>query len=280
MGKKAAPPKSEKDRSERWLLTYADLITLLMVFFVVLYSMSALDVKKFDAMAQAMSIAFTGTGGNSGVLDGGRSVIPGQSVEKERLELQNTQRKVRKVIAKKSLQDKISTEVGERGLVISIKDTVLFLPGQVTLAPAALELITSVAAILARMQNNIRIEGHTDDEPIHNDKFFSNWELSTARATNVVQHFIRNGVAPVRLCAAGYGEFKPIVPNTNVRNRSLNRRVDIVVVSNEANKYESGGGMGAGSLQDTLEDPLDTLNSAGAQSDTGASPDDEDTEEF
>lgn len=280
MGKKAAPPKSEKDRSERWLLTYADLITLLMVFFVVLYSMSQIDAKKFDTMAQAMSQAFSGTGGNSGIMDGGRSFIPGQSIEKERLELQNTQRKVRKVIAKKSLEDKISTEVGERGLVISIKDTVLFLPGQVTLAPAALELITSVAAILARMPNNIRIEGHTDDEPIHNNRFFSNWELSTARATNVVQHFIRNGVAPVRLCAAGYGEFKPIAPNTSIRNRNLNRRVDIVVVSNEANKYESGGGMGTGSLQDTLEDPLDTLNSAGVQSDSGAPPDDEDPEEF
>lgn len=280
MGKKAAPPKSEKDRSERWLLTYADLITLLMVFFVVLYSMSQIDAKKFDAMAQAMSQAFSGTGGNSGIMDGGRSIIPGQSVEKERLDLQNTQRKVRRVIAKKSLEDKISTDVGERGLVISIKDTVLFLPGQVTLAPAALELITSVAAILARMPNNLRIEGHTDDEPIHNDRFFSNWELSTARATNVVQHFIKNGVAPVRLCAAGYGEFKPIVPNTGVRNRSLNRRVDIVVVSNEASKYESGGGIRPGSFQDTLEDPLDTLNSPGAQSDTGAPRDDEDSEEF
>ena len=266
MGKKAAPPKSEKDRSERWLLTYADLITLLMVFFVVLYSMSQLDVKKFDAMAAAMSVAFTGIGGNSGVLDGGRSVVPGQSVEKERLELQNTQHKVRKIIAKKSLEDKISTEVGERGLVISIKDTVLFLPGQATLAPAALELITSVAQILAKMPNNIRIEGHTDDQPIHNEHFISNWELSTARATNVLQHFIKTGVAPARLCAAGYGQFRPVVPNTGARNRGLNRRVDIVVVSNEASKYESGGGVKPGPLQQDLEGSAAEKDSLAADS--------------
>jgi chemotaxis protein MotB len=158
------------------------------------------------------------------------------------------------MIAKKSLEDKISTEVGERGLVISIKDTVLFLPGQVTLAPAARELIASVAAILAKMMNNIRIEGHTDDEPIHNERFYSNWELSTARATNVLQYFIRDGIAPARLCATGYGEYKPIAPNTSARNRGLNRRVDIVLVSNEAGKFESGGGKHGPIPEDLEED--------------------------
>jgi len=284
MGKIAAPPKSEKDRSERWLLTYADLITLLMVFFVVLYSMSAIDVHKFDEMAKAMNIAFTGTGGNSGVLDGGRSIIPGESVEKQRLEMQNTERRVRKVIAKKSLEDKISTQVGERGLIISIKDTVLFLPGQVDLAPAARELITSVAAILAKLPNAIRIEGHTDDEPIHTERFYSNWELSTARATNVVQCFIRDGIAPARLSAAGYGEYRPMVPNTTPRNRALNRRVDIVLVSNEASKYESGGlrpelskeEMKAESQVDSMA--LDTAGATGTES--GKKSEDEDPDEF
>jgi chemotaxis protein MotB len=252
MGKKAAPPKSEKDRSERWLLTYSDLITLLMVFFVVLYSMSVLDANKFNAMAQAMSVAFTGGGGGNGVLDAGRSIVPGESIYKERLELQNTQKKIRKMIAKKNLEDKISTEIGERGLVISVKDTILFLPGAVTLAPSARELITSVAAILAKMPNSIRIEGHTEDQPIHTERYFSNWELSTARATNVLQYFIQDGIKPSRLCAAGYGEFKPLVQNTSEHNRGLNRRVDIVLVSNEANKYEPGSIIKPG-LDDSLD---------------------------
>jgi chemotaxis protein MotB len=100
-----------------------------------------------------------------------------------------------------------------------------------------------VAHILAATPNAIRVEGHTDNIPIHTARFFSNWELSTARATNVLQYFIAQGnVAPDRLSAAGYGEYKPSAPNTGERNRALNRRVDIVLLSSDYSKFEPDRG--------------------------------------
>jgi len=244
MAKKGGgPPRAEKDRSERWLLTYADLITLLLVFFIVLYTMSQVDKKKFEAMSQSLSIVFGGVG-RGGVLEPGRSIIPGDKIYKEHREMQNTEEKVRRMIAQKGLEGKISTDLGPRGLVISVKDTLLFEVGSAELTSAAKEIVRSVAHILAETPNAIRVEGHTDNIPIRTAKFYSNWELSTARATNVLQYFIaQGGIAPERLSAAGYGEYKPSVPNTSSRNRALNRRVDIVLLSSDYSKFEPNGGM-------------------------------------
>jgi chemotaxis protein MotB len=240
--KSGGPPRAEKDRSERWLLTYADLITLLLVFFIVLYTMSQVDKKKFESMSQSLAIVFGGVG-RGGVLDAGRSLIPGDKVYKERLEMQNTEQKVRRMIAQKGLEGKISTDLGPRGLVISVKDTLLFDIGSSDLTGPAKEIVRSVAHILAATPNAIRVEGHTDNIPIHTARFFSNWELSTARATDVLQYFISRGaIAPDRLSAAGYGEYKPSVPNTSERNRALNRRVDIVLLSSDYSKFEPDGG--------------------------------------
>jgi chemotaxis protein MotB len=239
--KKGPPPNAEKDRSERWLLTYADLITLLLIFFIVLYSMSKIDSKRFEEMSKSLAIAFGGAG-RSGVLDAGRSVIPGDKVYKERLEMQSTEERVRRMIAQRGLEGKISTDLGQRGLVISVKDTVLFTVGSADLTPAAREVMKNVTTIMSAMPNPIRIEGHSDTVPIHTERFYSNWELSTARATNVLQFFIKDGgIAPERLSAAGYGEYRPLVPNSNDRNRALNRRVDIVLLSSAYSKFEPGG---------------------------------------
>jgi chemotaxis protein MotB len=246
MAKKGGgPPRAEKDRSERWLLTYADLITLLLVFFIVLYTMSQVDKKKFESISQELAIVFGGVG-RGGVLDAGRSLIPGDKVYKERLEMQNTEQKVRRMIAQKGLEGKISTDLGPRGLVISVKDTLLFEIGSADLTGPAKEIIRSVGHILSATPNAVRVEGHTDNVPIHTSRFFSNWELSTARATNVLQYFIAQGaIAPDRLSAAGYGEYKPAAPNTSERNRALNRRVDIVLLSIDYSKFEPEGGTAA-----------------------------------
>jgi chemotaxis protein MotB len=145
------------------------------------------------------------------------------------------------MIAGKGLDGKISTTLSNRGLVISVKDTVLFPVGSVDLTPSAQEVILGVANILADMPNAVRIEGHTDTVPIHTARFYSNWELSTTRATNVLQFMIQSaGLPPQRLSAAGYGEYKPVVPNINDRNRALNRRVDIVLLSSAYNQFEPG----------------------------------------
>lgn len=241
MSKKKAKP-AEKENAERWLLTYADLITLLLVLFIVLYSMAAVDQKKFEGMAQSLAVVFGGVGRN-GVLDGGRSVMPGTMPFKERLNMQNTEERVKRLIATMGLKGKVSTTYEERGLVISIKDSVLFLSGSAELTPNAEEIVKGVGVILAKMPNSIRVEGHTDNDRIHTDRFFSNWELSTSRATNVLQYLIlHTGIVPERMSAAGYGEYKPKVPNTSEENKVQNRRVDIVLLTSEAAKYEPEAG--------------------------------------
>jgi chemotaxis protein MotB len=155
--------------------------------------------------------------------------------------MQNTEERIRRMIAAMGLEGKISTMLSNRGLVISVKDTVLFPVGAVDLTPGAQQMMMSVANILADMPNAIRIEGHTDTVPIHTARFYSNWELSTTRATNVLQFLIQSaGLPPQRLSAAGYGEYKPAVPNTSDRNRALNRRVDIVLLSSAYNQFEPG----------------------------------------
>jgi len=231
----------EKDRSERWLLTYADLITLLLIFFCVLYSMSSISSKKFDALAQSLSIVFGGSG-KSGVLDAGRSIIPGDKIYKQHLEMQNTEERIKRMIAQLGLEGKITATRQDRGLVVSLKDTLLFNRGEADLTSQARDIINKVAQIVKNIPNAIRVEGHTDTDPIHNTKFYSNWELSTARATNVLQYMMRSsGIPPDRLSAAGYGEYKPIASNDSERNKALNRRVDIVILAEAFEKFEPRG---------------------------------------
>ena len=252
---KGPPPKAVKDRSERWLLTYSDLITLLLIFFIVLYSMSRVDAKRFEQVSQSLAIAF-GSVGRSGVLEAGRSVIPGEKVYKERHEMQNTEEKIRRMIAQKGLEGKVSTDLTDRGLVISVKDTVLFTEGSAELDERASGIIAGVAHILSSTPNAIRVEGHTDTVPIHTDRFPSNWELSTARAISVLRFFIQHtGISPERLSAAGYGEYKPAYPNTSERNRALNRRVDIVLLSSAFSKFEPEGGKPSAPAPDTAVAP-------------------------
>ena len=237
---KGSPPKAEKDRSERWLLTYSDLITLLLIFFIVLYSMSTVDAKRFEQMSKSLSIALGGAN-RGGVLENGQSIIPGDKVYKERLEMQNTEERIKRMIATMGLEGKISTQLTSRGLVVSVKDSILFPAGAIELTPNAKDVMLRVSNILADMPNAIRVEGHTDTMPIHTERFYSNWELSTARATSVVEFLVKEGkLAPQRLSAAGYGEFKPAVPNTSEKNRALNRRVDIVLLSKAYNSFEPG----------------------------------------
>lgn len=237
MAKKKAKA-AEKENAERWLLTYADLITLLLVLFIVLYSMAQVDAKKFEGLSQSLSIVFGGIG-RTGVLEGGRSVMPGSFHFKEKLNMQNTQERVRRLIASMGLQGKVTTSYEERGLVISIKDSVLFYSGSSDVSQEAQVIIARVGQIIAKMPNSIRVEGHTDNDYIHTEKYYSNWELSTGRATSVLQYLIaRCGIEPNRLSAAGYGEYKPKVPNDSPENKAQNRRVDIVLLSSDFTKFE------------------------------------------
>lgn len=223
----------------RWLLTYADMITLLMAFFIMLYSMSVLNLAKFQQVAISIKSGFgglvNGQGksilGTSGQFSIEPSPIEGDTVG---VSPQIVQRLTTLVRDPKN-QDAISMRVDERGLVVSlVTDEVLFAKGQADLSPVAKVLLSKIAVILADTPNYIRVEGHTCDLPMVSPRYPTNWELSTSRATNVVRFLIEDKhIKPYRLSAAGYADVKPLVPNTSERNRARNRRVDIVILKTD-----------------------------------------------
>ncbi len=245
------PPEPEKDRSERWLLTYADLITLLLIFFIVLYTISKQDVAKFEQIAESLNSALTGSKEIIGD-SAGPSMIPGfhgfnlpvtDTVEDEQEEdmMEEIKRKVQELVKREGLQASISVTREERGVVVRIVDHVLFRSGYADLTPQADRILKAIGKILLINKDQyIRIEGHTDNIPISNHRFPSNWELSAARATNVLRLFAeKSGIDQRLLSGVGYGEFRPIADNSTDGGRAKNRRVEIVILSSKFNPSES-----------------------------------------
>lgn len=227
----------DHENLERWLLTYADLITLLLAFFIVMYSMSQVDAKKFGKMTEALSGVLKGgtvvvkQGNHMGIMPGGgvlRTAVLksiGESIENDFQGMGN--------------EKLVNTEVSERGLVIHIMESALFKLGSAELTDKARETLDIVAEHLKSVPNHIRIEGHTDNRPINTVRYPSNWELSSARATEVVRYLIESHrIKPNEISALGYGEFRPLVANTTDENRAKNRRVDIVVMTMEITATE------------------------------------------
>ncbi len=226
-----------KENLERWLLTYSDLITLLLAFFVVMYSMSQIDAKKFGKVVQALH----------GVLKGGDEVLrhsekppdaEGHGVLKVG-DLKMLQTRIDDQAAAIGRQEHLQTEVTERGLVVHILESALFREGSADLEPRAIDVLDLVYEKIRDAPNHIRVEGHTDDRPINTLQYPSNWELASARATAVVRYFINErGLPPHMISALGYGEFRPVRPNNSIENRAANRRVDVVVLTMELSLKE------------------------------------------
>lgn len=234
--------KDEKHSGmERWLITYADMITLLLIFFIVMYSLGQLDLEKFRYLAQSLSQSMGG--GGAVLISGGPSVatgktgvrsLPTQAEQQELKQLTNVQEELTNYIKENGLQAKVSVTSEERGIVLSIQEEVLFVIGSAELTPRAKEIIQKVVPVLLKVPNYIRVEGHTCDLPIHNTFYPSNWELSSARATTVVKELINNhSFPPQRLAALAYGEYRPRVSNDSETHRQMNRRVDIVILRSE-----------------------------------------------
>lgn len=212
------------------------MITLLMAFFIMLYSMSILNLNSFKEVAVSIRSGF------GGLVDGqSRSVLnsSGQfSVKQSPVEGDSTGvpwlvvKKVQKFVQEENLEDQVSLRVDERGLVISlVTDKVLFAKGQAEISDSSRKIMGGIAAVLKQAPNQIRVEGHTCNLPVSSNKYPSNWELSTARATVVIRYMIEQCKIPAdRLSAAGYADSKPLVSNINEKNRALNRRVDLVVL--------------------------------------------------
>lgn len=226
-----------QDNPDRWLLTYADLITLLLAFFIVMYSMSRIDAKRFGKISQALH----------GILKGGTSVL---KIEQNNTlntghgllkvgDLKMLQTKVLGEVEKLGRKEDVITEMNERGLIIHIMESAMFDEGRAALKPRSKELLDLVAKEIITMPNHVRVEGHTDDRPINTPYFPSNWELSTARATEVVRYLTDiHGYHCDQISAVGYSSFRPYVPNNSIENRAKNRRVDVVVLTMELSAME------------------------------------------
>jgi chemotaxis protein MotB len=229
MRKKKHP---EHVNHERWLISYADFITLLFAFFVVMFSVSQVDSNKVGRFSESFSVAIglpLGNASGIGVLPGAK-ISPGmEMLELPSSGLDDIAASLRAHL-ESSAHGKVSVIRQKSEIVLRFSEAVTFASGDDRLKDPAIQAIRAIADDLRGKDVNLRVEGHTDDIPIKNARFRSNWELSTARATTVVAELLGPGqIPPGRLAAAGYAEFHAIAPNTTAEQRALNRRVDVVV---------------------------------------------------
>ncbi len=257
---------------ERWLVSYADFITLLFAVFVVLYAMSQSDKQKVEQVASALRESFgysqQTAAGQRGVLQSHdikpipaikpeMAVIPminkmppagprqggmdkgrgkGKAEEKEFKEIQSA---IEAYLIKHGAQNKVTIGITRRGLVVSLKEAGFFDSGSAVIKRSGYELLNTIIEAMTQYSNPLRVEGHTDNVPINTPLFPSNWELSVSRAANVLR-YIQNtfDVDPKNLSATGYGEYRPAAENSSPEGRSKNRRVDLVLLSGESETTE------------------------------------------
>lgn len=234
----------EHDNHDRWMISYADFITLLFAFFVVMYSISSVNEEKYKTFGNSLSIAFTkqpitaSTGAAPSQRDQTlkalvdmRTVRLGEQQRKIQERMKNLTSGLSQVMASLIKQRTVSVNQTKRGVVIDISASTLFGTGEATLQPGMLDVLRQVATVLSKEELPIEVEGHSDDIPIATAQFPSNWELSSARASSVVRMLIDNGVPAKRLAVVGLASNQPLVPNDSPENRARNRRVTITIMS-------------------------------------------------
>jgi chemotaxis protein MotB len=245
----------EEHADERWLLTYADLITLLMALFMVLFSMSVVNKSKLEVLKQSLHNAFSPhvlpggesikeSGGNAQIADiqpqvhtrpssasETRTQMTAAAAAKDDQQLRQLKAQVDNQAKASGVSGKVQTKITARGLVIDIlTDHLLFNSGDARVQPAGMALLDRIAPLLRKQSSRaVDIEGHTDSMPIHGTVYPSNWELSTARASAVVRALIAMGLAPERLTATGRAYLDPSATNATEQGRARNRRVEIVL---------------------------------------------------
>ncbi len=249
----------EEESEERWLITYADMITLLMAFFIMMYSMSMVDLRKFDDLKGSMARVFGGGGmgagagevsvagsglleGRLGLLDGG----VGRQPQSNSSIMSEIQRQMDSNLSEE-LRDSVRlSESGNRVTVSMQANSVTFRRGEASLTPQARQILSQIGSALRDLDSQLLVEGHTCDLPINTARFPSNWELSAARANNVMVFLIRScDIPPGRISTASFAATRPLSPNTCEEHRKRNRRVDIVLLRDEsgpAEQTQSGAG--------------------------------------
>ena len=233
--------EEENGSSERWLVSYADFITLLMVMFVVLYSMGQVDVKKYKQLAESMRNAFSLGGAeeivdpeinkSGGALEDGQSkpiVVPG--IPSEPPKSVEVAGQLTSMLASQNLGSEVSVQTNVEGVLISLSEKLVFRPGTAELPPESLPVLATIANMIRPIDNQIRLVGHTDNTPPLDPRYLNNWELSMTRAMVVANILIQDGIQPERLIVSGRGEYQPVFPNDTPEHRALNGRVDIVII--------------------------------------------------
>lgn len=236
---------SEHDNPDRWLISYADFVTLLFAFFVVMYSISSVNEEKYKNFSDSLSIAFTNQPSSPpppGIEINQQGQMPKALVDRRTARLGEQQRKIQDrmknlanglgtVMLPLINQGLVNINLTKRGVELDIRASSLFKTGDAVLQPSYLEVLREVSQVLSKEELPVEVQGHTDDIPIMTVQFPSNWELSSARASSVARMLIDNGVATRRLSVVGLASNQPLVPNNSPENRSKNRRVSITIVS-------------------------------------------------
>jgi chemotaxis protein MotB len=249
------PHRTSEAGLERWLITYADLITLLMIFFVVLYAMSKIDAAKYESLSKALQLEFRngttfvpkGTGvmgdaipgeGKDGKYD--QEPKPGEDeanrdAAQQEQDLQNLLQVVRQYIGEHHLEQQVRASDTPRGIAITLNDLFLFDLGKADLKPDAFPVLEKLASLFPLLDAKVSIEGHTDDLPVQPGSLFQdNWGLSQARSVSVIRYFVNSAnLPPDMFISAAYADTRPVAPNDSEVNRQKNRRVEIVVLRDD-----------------------------------------------
>ena len=231
----------EEHHDERWLVSYADFITLLMVLFVVLYSMGQVNVEKYKQLAESMRTAFS-IGGAAEVVDsqisqaGGTSedgsskpiVIPG--IPEGPTQSEEVAGQLTSMLSSQNLGNQVSVQTNIEGVLISLSERLVFKNDQTELMPETMEVLNTIVEMMRPISNKIRLVGHTNNTPPTNPLYPTNWELSLARATSVAKYLINSGIPPERLIVSGQGEYAPVFPNDTEQHKEMNARVEIIII--------------------------------------------------
>lgn len=243
----------DHDNHDRWLISYADFITLLFAFFVVMYAISSVNEGKYRVFSNSLNNAFSRQPGNVSptatpsqeelllkALVDKRTARLGEQQSEIQKRMKNIADGLSQTMSSLIEQNQVLIEQTRRGVVIDVSASLLFGTGEAILQPGAQDVLRQVSAVLGKEDFQIEVEGHTDDVPISTAQFPSNWELSSARASSVVRKLVENGVPPGRMVAVGLASNQPLVPNDSAENRARNRRVTITIVSPNAERDQVG----------------------------------------
>ena len=248
MARRKRKNQEEVSGSGNWLTTFSDLMSLLLTFFILLFSMSNVSEAKFSSASQSIQKALTGETGGSTILDevGISNLDTGNEIGVNEEETNDIPQQVTKmyeeamaIIESEGIGDQISVSSDQDGVYLDIQESILFDSGQAQISEIGQETLNSLTKLLESSDNDIIVEGFTDNVPMNSVKYPSNWELSADRAMSVVRYLVeKNNIEPSRMSGRGYGEFNPVVPNDTPENRAKNRRVNIVLVYQPEEEFE------------------------------------------